>query len=1079
MNSSETWHLRIRHAVRVATGGSILVALGLRTPATVGCLSSVFYFISVIAGTTENLQGFQLRSASLTFLGALLGASSFALVAVIANTSSVATFFAAIPFILFFSFLRADTALVPLPPVANTVLGFLLISRFGESRASIPAKFAATILDATIAFIIAVFVNLPLPDRASHLGRRIAASQLSRIGALISNVATVTFSAPHQSCHINVSTSIISASSHPFNLFTEDRFHSHAFDSAMLSKQYVFDTKNLPSRPPQYIIGLHRTEKMADAVHQYLRFLQKLRPFGHVSDYACLVRARQLFLASQFEPRILPETVSQWRNPKLWEKVIDSIDALVTKLSMLESTSYRHDELRSRFSPQLILDSFGEAYVPFWVSHFASCAAACNVMSTCMLNASCANRFYPSENEEGQLRSHDSLPTELDSTISPRRWHRRRAEMYHGFLQRFRQKIHESKSLKSSFSEYNVRALFDLESNYSVRHQMNASRGLQGIDSSSDSVSSSLKVGLQEEVSPFQMDSTSKHPKIGSDEREDQGVADLQGICFFGIAAHALSEEIGHVQHGMMKLASSPEAKGPFSLLSFLIRVPPLLWKRVKKIARVDLQRWEIQFAFTHSFLLLFILAFMLFLPIAEKFEASEIAWTFTSAALAAQLSAEPTVFIGAIRVFATILGGSLAYGFNSFLDAVGRENNSDIQFLMIPYMFLVSIVSLLSMPPTIRYAAFLVVVTNAVLLFCPRSTEQCAQVFENQSRACFPTWKYALSRAGNVSIGVILALLFHLLFWPRFANNVAFRHLSVAFSNSARLLGKLRRTYFAYGVDRNNNNGVNRYDAEDNANRESVSFLRESLEKGDLYTMDYAVSKEIFDKISRPVSSAVVTVQKEAGVWRKGPLRLQPLLPRLLPDFVALEISLMELGSLLCRKPIFTGSYGRCVYDYFIRPMLSHYESIQISLNNLVSMTNVAIQGGTREKMAENMLDLVQAVSHLARIRSEIRQDLEVRWKKFCKERTASLSVRVRTAAKRDKEQKDEGEMRSGWDIPRSLSENDAANVDGSLCIDDVVLFNAFSFVVDGCISAYGRIAAIVLSDVKKRLDESVEDAK
>lgn len=1061
MPLSDTTLLRLRHALRAASGGSIIALLSLATNISAGCLPSVVFFISVIAATPENLQGFQLRSASLTFLGAVLGITAYSLVHLIASTSAIGTFFAAIPFIVFFSALRPNPHLTPLPPVANVLLGLLTISQFPSSISALKQVVPAALIDVTFAYIVANVVNLAFADRASDAGRRIVARELRNLGAHISRIATQTFSQPQQHPQHN---SFHSTSDH-LTLFM-DRGHRDTL-SSLHEQHYLFRTKHASHASHHH---LERTELMQAEAHASLHYLKQLPPLSRtrVENFSNLAIAARFFAASTFEPCLIRPTISRWRNASTWKKLVNDLQVLMSKVASLESVAMQ-TESRPRFSAEQLCELFGEAFLPLWVAHYAACSAACAVMSTAMYHATCRDMFHLDDTV------HDGFL--LHPNIDPRKWKNRRAEMYSGFLMRYRHRmtavaareIHSHASV-ADFRNVEGRSTWSTSGRQhhggTTQQYARQSRSVEKDITSSDSEYDSLFTTQQKRPSASKL-----------------SMAQRQALSFFGITSHALSEEIGHVQLSMVELASSTDARGLFAPFYFVVSSIPLLVKRVKDLVRGDVQAWEVRFVFTHSTLLLVILALALFLPLRDTFEASEIAWVFTSAALAAQLSAEPTLFIGAIRVVATVTGGVLAFGFNSLLDALGRKEHDELNYIIVPYVFVTTVVSLMVLPTKFRYASFLNIVTNTVLLFCPRATEECNQVLGQQTTQCFPDWQYAISRAANVSIGVVFALVFHLLFWPRFANQVALRTLSEAFVNSVRLLGKLRRTYFSYGLQ------TARLRLRKGSIRRPVvasSVKRVILNEGDLYRRDESVMKEIQCRLSDRISFAALTVKLEAGVWKTGPLRLSPLLPRLLNDFIALEVSLKEMASLLGRCPIFSGSYGPSVYRHFIRPLLPIYETIQVSCSNLAGLVE---RGMVERKASERYLkelvfDLHQAITHLARVRSQLRSRAARRLERF----EFSMSESMRLSAEQSFFLESE-ERRFSWSESlieperRLVTSPERISTDGNrilgrhvpkeLCIDDIVLYSAFCFIADVCLSAFVRIAAELLVDSETKIEE------
>lgn len=1108
MDASATRRIRVRHAFRCAIGGASIAAVALTTTITSGCNPLLLFFVSTIAGTPEDFQGFQLRSASLTFVGAILGVVLYTVVAVITAGSAVATFFVAVPMIAFLSALRAEKKLTPMPAVANVYLGFLLISRLGDPRSVLLRNFGAFAIEAAIAWAAAILVNTLLPpDRAGDLGRRIIALELRRMGAAISEVGTRTFSRynPAQRIHVIPTATKPSESlqgKQDFSIFLDEELEENAVNAGLLQEDYVFLASHLSSRMRRQHPTHAHTAEMTRVAERSLTFMNDLRPFGRtrVSNYASLARAAQLVDVSAYEPQLLPEAASRWRNVGAWNEVIDNMRAVMNKVSSLESVSGMNERKGPvRFSEELMMQFFGEAYCPLWVCHIASCAAACAKMSSVMCRATCTEMFHLSEVDEGhetQGIDKEQDPTLLDWTIDPRKWNARRADMYFGFLLRYRLSLRNFASdsqeeLHATKKERNPLALVNFQ--HSIHRQPSEENDrIVAKDAPSWGIQRSISLTDVKTLRKTGKNSETKTVHKGS-KAPITSKAEIQALSFFAITIHALSEEIAHVQQSMVVLGASSDARGPLGPFYFLVSGLPALWDRFKALVTGQVEQWEVRFAFTHSMLLSSILALALFLPI-EGIEASEIAWVYTSAALAAQLSAEPTLFIGTIRVFATVTGAALSFGFSSILEALDRPSNPGVQYAAIPYIFIVTMACLLLVPTSFRYAAFLITVTNAVLLFCPRSTPECTQVLAEQSAECFPDWKYAISRTANVSIGVVFAVVFHLLFWPRYANQVALRNLSATFINASRIFGKLHRTYFSYGLDERSES-FQFADEKPLKDRDSMFGVQGSTLTDDVYRKDKSMLDEIQKKVGEPLSSAMLIVKSEAGVWRTGPLRLYPLIPHLLSDFVALTVSLVEMASILGRRPIFSPSYGRAVFEHYILPMLGTYETIQISLLNLVGITDRTVAHKKEHALRENSFDLYHAITHLARTRGELRQDAERRSQQFKKFSALALARRKPCRFSSPGKSADESfaDMvledigRPGQSLdkmhPRARSTNDMTEKDGhnsyKLCIDDVVLYDAFTFITDGCLSAFVRIAVAVLIESESQLKELDEKHK
>lgn len=872
---------------------------------------------------------------------------------------------------------------MPLPAVANVIYGFLIISNSDQDRSKLPSELASFAIDVCLAWVIAIGVTLPFPQRAGDLGRCIVSAILTEMGAAISDVSSKTFASR---------SAVEKVEEHHLSLFVED----HGYTEHPRQKELVYNAR------------------------EYLRFMGGLRPSGETrfDEYEALTMASSLLDNSRFEPCILPESATRWRNAAAWKLVVENVRAVVDKVASLESVIGLGGVHCSR-----VREFFGDAYLPMWKVHLASCAAACGKLGAITREATCSN---------------------VGLYFDTERWALRRADMYVGYLVRYR---------------LGLRAFECADDPHEWEENENGREKESIVDLRS----------LQEKC---QVDELRQLCTKGATKKSER-----QMLSFFAFTAQALSEEIAHVQHSMQELAKTSDAKGVMAPLQFLLSGFPDLGKRIKVIATGGMSSWEVKFAITHAMLLASIMALSLFLGVLNNYEANEIAWVFTSAALAAQLSAEPTLFIGCIRVVATVTGTFLSFGFSSALDVLGRNSTPAIQYAMIPYTFVVTMACLLYIPSQFRYAAFLVVVTNSIMLFCPRSTPACSVVLVEQSPECFPDWRYGVSRAANVSIGVVFALLFHLMFWPRFANNVALRCLCAAYLNGSRAFGKLHRRYFRFGTT-----SKSKYSSfgDGNEDPDPEFGITKSVLAGDVYRKDQVVLRELQEMVGKPLSSAILTVKSEASVWQRGPFRINPLIPRVLPHFIALEVCLLEMASILGRRPIFSKSYGRSVFEHYISPMLHVYETAYMSLHNLAGIVVRCISEKKAADFEENVADLRRAINHLARVRGDLRRDVEKRTHEF--QRFSALALANRKACRFSTagEPVDDSfaqlvlndigslSLAAEGDLRRTWSMNDVpgkeANAGPGLCADDVVVFDAFSFITDGCLSAFIRIANAVL---------------
>lgn len=1067
--------LRIKHALRVVIGAAILHLLAVQTPITAGCSAPIFYYVSTIAGTTESYEGFQLRSAALTLWGVLCATTSFAIIFAIAAKQAVAVYFVTLPFIAFFILLRTDASIAPLPAVAAMYTGFLVISNLENGRDQVARIVAVAVSDGLLAFAVAVSVNVLLfPDRASTRGRQLIADVLRNLGAAISSSASHVLSVCPQIPDKRFDFSLqsrhqsIQFEDLPYDVDKAARLIARDSTAASADLQRHLSRTGQPDLVRK---GYQESQRTAAL---YNRMVQ-VRPLGktQLENYQTLCRAQDLLQVSSCEPTLVPGAALRWRNHAVWLDIANGVQSLIHKVASMESASSSADGSGPLFSAEETKRIFGEAFFPIWKSHFASCAAACAVMSCHMRDDTCNDMFYIApvtrENVRQSIlpvitrsrRRDNTRPGRvLHADIDPRRWTRRRAEMYLALLLRYR----------SKWCDFVERRWGPLGS---TQRPASQSR----INHASSSV-----FGREELRSPRHL------------QGENDNFTEPQALVFFAISSHALSEEIARVQRSMAELAQSRSRRSLKALLTFAFMPAQRLWLRCQKIYHGELQSWEVRFIAAHGLLLFSLIALSLFLPIRKTFEASEIGWVYTSAVLSTQLSVEPTLFVGLIRVFATASGAALAYAADSVLKAIGRESNNSLQYLLVPYLMIIGFSTLLLFSPRFRYAAFLTVLTASLVAFCPQTSKSCTRAFVPRPVACYPTWKFAVARASNVSVGVLFAIVFHLLFWPRFAHKEIRSLLSKSFLRASGLFARQHRVYFRYGERLEDDDSSIQLAKRQRSvydglppNLNDRERLYWTLGVADVYkSLESQGSKQIQREVDSPLQAALAMVAKDAAVWKFGPMSLSPRFQSVCFDFIALSVSLHEMASLLSRRPVLSGSYGSSAFEKYIAPCIYQYETVQISLSNLVGAATRTLEKKSHKELQDAYLDLLRGLRHLAESREELHHAIRTRsirpgegacignLRRCHSDDSAVTGLRVR----------DDDLMRSikarnsgapTVPIRRSVSFDDnilSLHTQGhkhqQLRPDDAVLFVAFSFASSGCLNAFARIARDVIQEVE-----------
>jgi hypothetical protein len=938
--------VRIRHALRCGLGGCLLAFLG-QAGATTGCISSVLFYISVIAGTPEYLQGFVLRSAFNTFYGAFASGVAFLLVVWASAQSRIAAFFLFLPLVVFFAAVRTDRALVPLPLVFIVLLGYFLISIIAEPNPRAAALDTARILayEALLALAVSLATQSLVPDLARTRGTAILAEQVDAAGHALSNAASGFLS--------------VVCARHP----AADDDHGAGGGS------------------------VSRSTENGDWEHVAV-------PGGRrVENYTALARVRQLLDAAAYEP-VTPcsRMFTAAYDPRGWPALLDVVEELLTKVSSIEAAVYVSGgrSVRPHFSREYVFMLLGEELVPVWVAHFAASAAACHGTSAQLAALTGPPGAVP------------PLHADLDARSSP--WLARRSEMYQGFVSQFL--------------------------SYWTKRGMLPRAGDAAQEASFDDV-----LGTAD----------------GAGGAAAVRGSELRSIIFVTVGAHAFSEVLARVQSSVAACRTVRwNPLGPLRM--FWAPLPPLA-RRSYAVLRLRLAAWELRFVATHTAMLASIFAATLFVGALQQFKPDQVAWVFASAGLAAQLSVETTLFIGALRVAATVAGCGTAFGVTRLVRAVNRRA---ALFALGPYFGAITIAALLILPPKFRYASFLFVVTNALVTFCPRATLECRASASPLADACFPDWKYALTRCINVSIGVVLAVAFHSLLWPHFAQDSARRAFSQAFSNATQVFATFHRRYRDVGRDLTASGG----EADTDGRPAGRHIFIDVLNAEDVVGHMAELAQMTQSLVRQPLSAGLLLLAADASVWNKGRLALPDVLKQLPEQFVTLSASLSEMGSVLRRRPMLSGRYRRTAHALFVAPLVYERETLIVSLFHLGHVVQHLLQAQTDPPS----LDALQcSVRHL-------RMTLRVVQRRVADLRRAAHGTTPPSSALdggASRGNRSVDEMRrcvSTGCIDETAPRERAGGVDGGGLphVDDIVLYNAFSFSSNACIAAFLSIADV-----------------
>lgn len=580
---------------------------------------------------------------------------------------------------------------------------------------------------------------------------------------------------------------------------------------------------------------------------------------SRLSNYVALARAEQLLQVAPYEVGCLgPGGWQLWNRPNdlhAWSAILSSTRELVDKVSSIESalTVLDRQGVHRYLSREYMFAIFGKDNVHLWASHFAACAAACAVASAQVQTRAVSG--LPPLNTEVDMRS--------DSVLQ------RRSAMYQGFL--------------TSYKSY-----------WTKRRALQAA-GLDG-----------KRFEQHDADGPSEADIAEGPAVVHGSE--------LRSIMFVAVTSHAVSEVLSRVQAAVKSSKT----------MSFRILEPfRLFWSPFPRLVqaiglvctlRLDGQErvtsngtasrgWEYKFVATHSLMLLAILAVSILVHPLKKFDPGQVAWVYASAGLAAQLSVESTLFIAVLRVCATVVGSFSGFAVNRAILAI---NSPVMYYALGPYFFAITVVFLLFVPPKYRYAVFLVIVTNGLVTFCPRGRNECVFNPSVVSASCMPDWEYAVTRCVNVSIGVVIACLFHFVLWPRFAQGEVRRLLSQAFGNATRSFATFHRQYFEFGHDGGRSGGnlgaASEPPVESRGNATDSGVPSGSKLSSDALNLQDVIGKGIplSHSVDAPLSLALLVMTADTGQWTSGVLALPNVLRDLREHFVTLTVALGEMSTML-----------------------------------------------------------------------------------------------------------------------------------------------------------------------------------
>ncbi|GAB0490004.1 hypothetical protein MMPV_001231 [Pyropia vietnamensis] len=322
------------------------------------------------------------------------------------------------------------------------------------------------------------------------------------------------------------------------------------------------------------------------------------------------------------------------------------------------------------------------------------------------------------------------------------------------------------------------------------------------------------------------------------------------------------------------------------------------------------LRLWQFVYALQYFLLQYTILAVVLGAPALRSSSivpSGEVAWTYSSAALAAQVSVEATLFISAIRVAATVAGAATALGVHV---AVRSLPLPAYDVAIVAYLGAVAAGTAVVTPARFRYAGFLFIMTNGIVLLCPRGG---GCVFREVvgAASCAPDARYALSRAANVAAGVVAAMAVTTTILPRFAGADARRELARAIGGAGGAYARVMQVYLETGCCKETAGGTG-----DTVN--GAVYAGRGV--ADLTTL-------LTSTVTRHLLRARLTLDKESGGLRGAPFTdVHASTARLATCTTNLAGALSEMTAVLARPPVFSGAYRRSAHALFVAPLVDDY---------------------------------------------------------------------------------------------------------------------------------------------------------
>lgn len=176
-----------------------------------------------------------------------------------------------------------------------------------------------------------------------------------------------------------------------------------------------------------------------------------------------------------------------------------------------------------------------------------------------------------------------------------------------------------------------------------------------------------------------------------------------------------------------------------------------------------------------------------------------------------------------------------------------------------------------------------------------------------------------------------------------------------------------------------------------------------------------------------------------------------------------------MYVDEIEARRPVYSSSYGRTAHALYIAPLLYEHETLLVSLSSMGSLVQGMIRGTCCSKR-----DLICGIKHLKQTLQRVNQRVyEKRWAAHTGGTSSQYSrVGDRLVTSEFAQEEVSSSARLASNTTKALPRSREANSNGSPAsleapdADDAVLFNAFSYASNSCVSAFLAIANICLEN-------------